>query len=200
MSIYTFVIFFIAYAICSINPAIIICKKKTGEDIRRLGSGNAGTANTMRVLGRPLGVLVTILDILKVFFTLYLIKKVAETFGEGMTDNLKTPIILGVMFGHCFPMYHGFRGGKGVVVGITLIAILDPKTALICLISAGLVSLFTRTLSLGTLFGVLLYIIIAVVMQYEYLFAVIISAAVVIFRHRQSIQRILSKQEGKFKL
>ena len=198
MSIYTICIFFIAYFICSINPAIIICKKKTGEDIRRLGSGNAGTANTMRVLGKPLGVIVTILDILKVLFTLYIVTRVSNMFGEGITDDLKTPVILGVMFGHCFPIYYGFRGGKGVVVGITLISVLDPKTALICIISALLVMIFTRTVSIGTLAGVVLYIIIAVVMQCEYLFAVIISAAIVIFRHRQSIQRILSKQESKF--
>ena len=198
MSFYTVVIFLIAYFICSVNPAIIICKMKTGEDIRRLGSGNAGTANTMRVLGKPLGVLVTILDILKVLITLFIVKKITEIFGEGMTDNLKSPIILGVIFGHCFPVYYGFRGGKGVIVGITLISVLDPRTAVICIISALLVMAFTRTVSVGTLAGVVLYIIIAIVMQYEYLLAVIISAIVAIFRHRQSIQRILTKQEGKF--
>lgn len=198
MSFYTVIIFLIAYFICSINPAIIICKAKTGEDIRRLGSGNAGTANTMRVLGRPLGILVTILDILKVFITLFIVKKITEVFGDGVTDSLKVPIILGVMFGHCFPIYYKFKGGKGVVVGITLISVLDPKAALICIISALLVMAFTRTVSIGTLAGVVLYIIIAIVMQYEYLFAVIISAIIVVFRHRQSIQRILAKQEGKF--
>lgn len=198
MSFYTVVIFLIAYFICSVNPAIIICKIKTGEDIRRLGSGNAGTANTMRVLGKPLGVLVTILDILKVLITLFIVRKITEIFGEGMTDNLKSPIILGVIFGHCFPVYYGFRGGKGVIVGITLISVLDPRTAIICIISALLVMAFTRTVSVGTLAGVVLYIIIAVVMQYEYLFAVIVSAIVVVFRHRQSIQRILARQEGKF--
>ena len=198
MSVYTVIIFLIAYFICAINPAIIICKKKTGEDIRRLGSGNAGTANTMRVLGRPLGILVTILDVIKVLFTLFIIRKISEIFGEGMTDSLKSPIILGVIFGHCFPVYYGFRGGKGVIVGITLLFVLDSRIALICLISAVLVMIFTRTLSLGTLAGVVLYIIIAFVMQYEYLLAVVISSIVVIFRHRQSIQRILARQEGKF--
>lgn len=198
MSVYTVIIFLIAYFICSINPAIIICKLKTGEDIRRLGSGNTGTANTMRVLGKPLGILVTILDICKVFVTLLVIKYISQIFGEGMTDALKTPVILGVIFGHCFPVYYGFRGGKGVIVGVTMIAILDPRTALICTIAAFLVMIFTRTISIGTLAGVVLYIIIAFVMQYEYLLAVVISSAVVIFRHRQSIQRILAKQEGKF--
>ena len=198
MSVYTVIIFLIAYFICSINPAIIICKLKTGEDIRRLGSGNTGTANTMRVLGKPLGILVTILDICKVFVTLLVIKYISQIFGEGMTDALKTPEILGVIFGHCFPVYYGFRGGKGVIVGVTMIAILDPRTALICTIAAFLVMIFTRTISIGTLAGVVLYIIIAFVMQYEYLLAVVISSAVVIFRHRQSIQRILAKQEGKF--
>ena len=197
MSFYTFFIFLVAYFICSINPAIIICKKKTGEDIRKLGSGNAGTANTMRVLGKPLGVLVTLLDIAKVILTLFVISKITKAFGEGVTDHLKNAIILGVIFGHCFPIYYGFRGGKGVIVGITLISILDPRTALICIIASLLVMLFTRTVSIGTLAGVVLYIIIAFVMQYDYLISVIIASAVVIFRHRQSIQRILARQEGK---
>lgn len=198
MNIYTIILFLISYFICSVNPAIIICKWKTGEDIRRLGSGNAGTANTMRVLGRPLGILVTMLDIVKVILTLFIGSKLMKIGGEQITENLKNAVILGVIFGHCFPIYYGFRGGKGVIVGITLIAVLDPKIAIICTISALLVIWFTRTVSIGTLAGVILYIIIAIVMQYEYLMAVMISAAIVIFKHRQSIQRILTRQEGKF--
>lgn len=198
MNVYTIILFLISYFICSVNPAIIICKFKTGEDIRRLGSGNAGTANTMRVLGRPLGILVTMLDIVKVILTLFIGSKLMKIGGEQITENLKNAVILGVIFGHCFPIYYGFRGGKGVIVGITLIAVLDPKIAIICTISALLVIWFTRTVSIGTLAGVILYIIIAIVMQYEYLMAVMISAAIVIFKHRQSIQRILTRQEGKF--
>lgn len=198
MSFYTIILFLIPYFICSFNSAITICKLKTGEDIRRLGSGNTGTANTMRVLGRPLGVLVTVLDICKVLLSVFIVKFISEKFGEGMTDVIKSPVILGVIFGHCFPIYYKFKGGKGVIVGVTLIAILDPKTALICMISSFIVMAFTRTVSIGTLAGVILYIIIAVVMQYEYLVAVLIASAIVIFKHRQSIQRILTKQEGKF--
>ena len=64
MTVYMVVAFIITYLICSVNPAIEICKLKTGEDIRKLGSGNAGTANAMRVLGKPLGTVVIICDIL----------------------------------------------------------------------------------------------------------------------------------------
>ena len=199
MVIYNLAIFFVAYLLCSFNPAIVICKLKTGEDIRRLGSGNAGTANTMRVLGRPLGVLVTIIDILKVFLTLFIVKKMTILFGEGITDDIKNSIIFGVMIGHCFPIYYGFKGGKGIVVGITLISILDPKTALICFIAALVVIAFTKTISIGTLASVILYIIIALVMQYDYIVSVIVCSLIVIFRHRQSIQRILARQEGKIK-
>ena len=69
MSLYKISIFLITYLICSINPAIEKRKKKTGEDIRKLGSGNAGTANAMRVLGKPLGTIVVLLDIAKVFLS-----------------------------------------------------------------------------------------------------------------------------------
>ena len=80
MSFYYILIFLIVYLICSINPAIIICKKKTGEDIRKLGSGNAGSANAVRVLGKPLGALVIILDVLKVLLSYYIVTKISEIF------------------------------------------------------------------------------------------------------------------------
>ena len=80
LDLYTIAIFLIMYLICSINPAIIICKLKTGEDIRKLGSGNAGSANAMRVLGKPLGLVVVIFDVLKVFAAYYICAWIAKIF------------------------------------------------------------------------------------------------------------------------
>lgn len=195
---YTVCIFLVIYLICSVNPAIIICKKKTGEDIRKLGSGNAGSANAMRVLGRLLGLVVVILDIAKVFLSYYIAIFISKLFNHEIDVTFKTIFILASVIGHCFPVYYGFRGGKGVIVGITVMAILEPQTAIICVISGLIVMLFTRTVAIGTLSGLVLYVIIALVTGHEYLTAVIISSLIIMFKHRQSIQRILTKQEHKF--
>lgn len=199
INLYTVLTFLIVYFICSINPAIEICKRKTGEDIRKLGSGNAGTANAMRVLGTPLGILVIILDEVKVFVSFFIMLLISKLFGNSVDTTFKTIFILASIIGHCFPIYYGFRGGKGVIVGITTVAIFDPTNAVICIIAGLLVLLFTRTVSMGTLAGSILYLIISFVNGYDYIVAVLIAEAIVMFKHRSSIYRILTKQEQKFK-
>lgn len=131
MTVYMVVAFIITYLICSVNPAIEICKLKTGEDIRKLGSGNAGTANAMRVLGKPLGTVVIICDILKVFISLAIVYVIGKIFKQDISVMLKSVFILAAVIGHCYPIYYKFRGGKGVIVGMTTAFILDAKTALI---------------------------------------------------------------------
>lgn len=199
INLYTVLSFLIVYFICSINPAIEICKRKTGEDIRKLGSGNAGTANAMRVLGTAHGILVIILDELKVFASFFIMLLLTKLFGREVDTTFKTIFILSSIIGHCFPIYYGFRGGKGVIVGITTIAIFDPTNAVICIIAGLLVMLFTRTVSMGTLAGSILYVIISFVNGYDYIIAVLIAEAIVMFKHRSSIYRILTKQEHKFR-
>ena len=199
INLYTVLTFLIVYFICSINPAIEICKRKTAEDIRKLGSGNAGTANAMRVLGTPLGILVIILDEVKVFVSFFIMLLISKLFGNSVDTTFKTIFILASIIGHCFPIYYGFRGGKGVIVGITTVAIFDPTNAVICIIAGLLVLLFTRTVSMGTLAGSILYLIISFVNGYDYIVAVLIAEAIVMFKHRSSIYRILTKQEQKFK-
>ena len=153
MNLYTVTIFLITYFICSINPAIIICKKKTGEDIRKLGSGNAGTSNAMRVLGKPLGTLVIILDILKVLISFSVITFIGKIFKADTDITLKSIFIVASVIGHCFPIYYGFKGGKGVIVGITAAIMIDKKIALVCIIVGAIVILITRIVAMGTLSG-----------------------------------------------
>jgi glycerol-3-phosphate acyltransferase PlsY len=198
MNFYTVVIFLITYLICSINPAIEICKRRTGEDIRKLGSGNAGTANAMRVLGRIFGIFVIILDISKVFLSFYIITFIGKTFGKDTEITLKSIFIVAAVIGHCFPIYYGFKGGKGVIVGITVGVIINPQIALVCIISSLVIILLTRLVALGTIGGVILYIIMSLVMMTEYLIPVLIATVIIMFKHRASIQRILTKQEEKF--
>lgn len=197
MSFYTVTIFLITYLICSINPAIIICKKKTGEDIRKLGSGNAGTSNAMRVLGKPLGTLVVILDILKVFISFYLVNWIGKMFNADTDTTLKSIFMVASVMGHCFPMYYGFKGGKGVIVGIIAAVMIDKKIALVCIIVGSVVLLITRVVAMGTLSGLGLYVLMTLIMMPKYTLPIIISAAIVMFKHRANIQRMIANQEEK---
>lgn len=199
MSIYTIFIFFLVYFICSINPAIIICKLKTGEDIRKLGSGNAGPTNCMRVLGKPLGVLVILLDALKVYIAYKLLILFNGIFKEELNETLKSAFILGCVVGDCFPAYYKLRGGKGIVVGIVVMMLLDFQSAIICFVSSAVIIMFTKTISVGTLAGLLLFVIISIITKKEYIISVIIVALIIMFKHRSNIYRIFTKQEGKMR-
>lgn len=197
MNLYTILIFLTTYLICSINPAIIICKKKTGQDIRKLGSGNAGTANAMRVLGRVLGTLVIILDISKVLISFKAITLITELFNYDSDVTMKSIFIVAAVIGHCYPIYYKFRGGKGVIVGITAAFLVNSQVAIVCIIVGIIILLITRIVSIGTLGGLALYLIMSIVMMPKYLIPVIIVSIIIAFKHRANIQRILTKQESK---
>lgn len=198
MNIYEIVIFLITYLICSINPAIEICKRKTGEDIRNLGSGNAGTANAMRVLGKLLGTLVILLDILKVYISFYIITAIGSIFKQDTDFVLKSIFIVASVIGHCYPIYYGFKGGKGVIVGVTAGVILNDQIALVCIIVALVIILATRIVALGTISGVILYNIMSLVMMTRFIIPVLIVSCIIMFKHRASIQRLLTRQEERF--
>lgn len=197
MTVYMVVAFIITYLICSVNPAIEICKLKTGEDIRKLGSGNAGTANAMRVLGKTLGTVVIICDILKVFISLAIVYFIVKIFKQDISVMLKSVFILAAVIGHCYPIYYKFRGGKGVIVGMTTAFILDAKTALICMIVGVIVMLITRTVAMGTLIGTIVYVVITIFSVKECVIPVIIACSIIMFKHRANIKRILTRQEEK---
>ncbi len=199
MGIYIIFTFLLSYFVCSLNPAIEICKKKTGQDIRNLGSGNAGPANSMRVLGRLLGFVVIFLDVLKVVLTFLAILLINKIFKFELSSDIKSAFILGTVFGDCFPVYYKFKGGKGIVAGITLMFLLDYKVAIICLIASIIILLITKTVSISTIVGLMLYFLISLVLKKEYIAAIVIVFLVIMFKHRNNIHRIITRQEEEIK-
>lgn len=194
---YAICIFIITYLICSINPAIEICKIKTGEDIRKLGSGNAGTANAMRVLGKPLGTLVIICDILKVFLSFGVAYGIGKVLKLDAMVTLKSVFMIAAVIGHCYPIYYKFKGGKGVIVGMTTAYILDTKTAIICTVVGLILIIITRMVAMGTFTGTLVYVVITIFTSKEYILPVIIACCIIMFKHRANLKRILTKQEER---
>ena len=104
----------VPYLIGSINPSIIISRKKYNEDIRSYGSGNAGTTNTLRTYGKKMAVLILVLDMLKaalaLFFGIFLLTR-------GVGGAIAA---IFVVLGHMFPIYYKFKGGKGISSGVGL--------------------------------------------------------------------------------
>ena len=199
----------IAYLIGSINFSIIISKKMAGFDVREKGSGNAGTTNVLRTVGKKAAALTLICDILKGVIPVLLaiiIGNIANHFGaEIRVDYLAQVAGVSTIIGHTFPVFFKFKGGKGVASSLGLILIINWQIGLICLVFALLVMAVTRMVSLGSITAAILFAILTLfgisaqfyIVQGNYIIFGIVLAAIVIFNHRSNIKRILSGTENK---
>lgn len=204
------VIAVIAYAIGSINPSIILCKLLKKEDIRSQGSGNAGTTNTLRVLGKGPAALVLCIDVLKAVVAVLLGNWIA-TWGTYtpeqflvLHDYAIMAAGIGAVLGHNFPIYYGFKGGKGVAASLGVIFVVEWRIGLICLVFALLIMLLSRMVSLGSILSAILYPVLVFLLpgtafnnKWLYLAFAVVLALFVLIRHKANIQRLLSGTENK---
>lgn len=196
--VYNIAVCVITYLICSISPSIEICKLKTGEDIRNLGSGNAGTTNSIRVLGKFMGFVVFVLDVLKVLLAYGVVLGIGKLFNQETEAMFYSLFLVSAVVGHCYPVYYGFRGGKGVVTMLVVGLILNVQFGIVCIIAGIVMILVTRTVSIGSLGGIILFNIMTVVMlSSEYILPVFIASLIIIFKHRKNISRIINGEENK---
>lgn len=192
------VTFLIAYLIAAINPAIVISKRVLKTDIRNLGSKNAGTTNAIRTMGNGIGALVFILDLLKVIISYGIICLVVWMFKANMSPSIKTLYMLASVLGHSYPAYYGFKGGKGVAVFLMSAIIVDWKMALICIGIGVVVIAVSRMVSLGSITGSIMLVVLDIFVATNYSFALIlITVAVIVYNHRTNIERIIAGKENK---
>lgn len=193
--IFTFVI---AYLIAAINPAIVLSKRVLKQDIRNLGSKNAGTTNAIRTMGKGIGTLVFILDLLKVVLSYGLICLVGFIFKEEISASVKSLYMLASVLGHSYPVYYGFKGGKGVAVFLMSALIVDAKVALICIVIGVVVIAVSRMVSLGSIVGSVMLVVLDIFMNTNFSFIFMtLTVAVVVYNHRENISRILAGKENK---
>lgn len=184
------VIVVLSYFIGNISPSIIIGKFYGGIDIREHGSGNAGTTNVLRTLGKKAAAATLIIDILK-GVTAVLIGK---SFGG---DELAMLCGLAVFMGHIWPVLYGFRGGKGVATGLGVMAATVPTMALMCGAVGIILIAVTRWVSLGSVIGACLLPITAYFYNPKYILWALAFSIIVIYTHRKNIGRLIKGQESK---
>ena len=194
--------FGVGYLLGSLNTAVIV-GKLYGKDIRSLGSKNAGLTNTLRVLGKPAALLVLAGDILKgiVACLIGLRLGVYASAGAGLDCVSLLAAGAGAVIGHNWPVYFGFKGGKGALTGLAVLFMFDWWMALICLGSFVTIVALTRYVSLGTICATLLFLVLSFLPAlghgfYFHLFACLM-AFIVVFKHRENIARLLAGSESK---
>ncbi len=192
-----------AYLIGSIPTAVWIGKAFYNIDVREFGSGNAGATNTFRVLGQKAGIPVLIIDILKGSTAVSLAFLSAYTYGGDQFVNLQLALGIAALVGHIFPVFAGFRGGKGVATILGIVMCILPLS---CSMSLGifLIVLFaSRMVSLssmlaGASFPFILYFVFHNTNPILTTFSIVV-AVLLIVTHRKNIIRIVNKQESKIK-
>lgn len=189
----------VGYLLGSINFAIIICKRMAGFDIRERGSKNAGTTNVLRTVGKSAAAMTLICDILKGVVAVLLAMLAAHIWDDADPESLKYLAGLMAIIGHTFPIYYGFRGGKGVATSLGVLLIVNPEIGLICLVFALVIIIATRWVSLGSIMAATLFPILTIFMADSFWAKVIsiIMALLVIFNHRTNLKRLKDGTESK---
>lgn len=183
----------ISYFVGTISGAYIVGKLFLDKDIRKYGSGNAGTTNAMRVLGKKAGVLTFLIDFLKGALVTLIIRRI---FG----DEFVPLAILGAVIGHDFPFYMKFKGGKGVATTLGALALFNFPLTLICYVVWIFGTVLTKMVSVGS---ILFFVSIIIVYSFmsnlamSNILIIDIIALIGIIRHKDNIKRIIAGNENK---
>ncbi len=201
---YYIVIAIVAYLIGSISFSVILSKKMAGFDVRQKGSGNAGSTNVLRTVGKKAAILTLICDILKgvvAILIAVLIGNIAKDVDKAFLVQIAA---IAVVIGHTFPIFFGFKGGKGVATSLGVLLIINWQIGVICLVFALVIMALTRMVSAGSVTAAILYPVLTLFIGKEYyivsgnyfIFSVIM-ALIIAFNHRSNISRILNGTENK---
>jgi glycerol-3-phosphate acyltransferase PlsY len=208
ISIYSILALILAYLLGSIPTAVWIGQVFYGVDVREYGSGNAGATNTFRVLGKKAGIPVMLIDILKGWTA----TNVAFFIGTATTGaphsvpfiNLELALGITAVMGHLFPVFAGFRGGKGVATLFGMVLAINLPAALLCVGVFIAVLLITRYVSLSSITAGFTYLIGVTFIFPLYIKSVIIYGmcicVLILVTHQKNIERLLKGKESKVNL
>lgn len=194
----------LSYLIGSIPFSIIAGKLFKGIDVREYGSGNAGATNTFRVLGKKAGIPVLILDVLKGLIAVDLVWFTSYVPSTEIYINLQLAFGIAAVLGHVFPVYVGFRGGKGVATLLGFMIGVFPEAAVISIVIFVLTLLFSKYVSLSSIFAGLffpfgVYYLSDNLVPTMMIFSIFVPV-LLIATHQRNIERLVRGDENKVKL
>jgi len=195
----------IAYLLGSIPTAVWIGRIRYGIDVREHGSKNAGATNTFRVLGRKAGITVLSIDVTKGFVATFM--PFLCGVGAWHSDTLFSVQIVAALLattGHVFPVFAGFRGGKGVATSLGVLLGVYAPSALLCIVVFLIIFFIFHYVSLGAVSAALMFpISVCFIFEVKSLWLIIFSlllSTLVIFAHRKNLYRIFKGTESKMHL
>jgi len=195
----------VAYIVGSLPSAVWLGKLFHGVDVRDHGSGNAGATNTIRVLGPKTGVPVLLLDVLKGFGAVQLVRFLPY-LEAGSDAYINYQLLLGTaaLLGHIFPIFAQFRGGKGIATLLGFMIGVEPHASLVCVGIFIIVLLSTRIVSVSSMLSALSFPFVLIFLFKNDTPALMVFSALiaitVIVTHRANIKRLLHKEETKLSL
>lgn len=213
----------ISYLLGSCNSSIIVVRLLKHEDIREQGSKNAGLTNTLRCYGKIPALLTLIGDlakgILAVLLSLLVFKLIIggdcftapPLYYPEILDEKSIGYISGffAILGHIFPLYYGFKGGKGILVSCSILIVIDPLTFVIIIPFFALMVFITRYVSVSSIASAVVYPILTFILHYfvegiptdvciAHVILVACTSALLIYMHRTNIKRLIAGTENKF--
>ena len=197
------IIAIIAYAIGSINFSVLISKKMAGFDVREKGSGNAGTTNMLRSVGKKAAAITLICDILKGVVAILIALFIGKIIDSANASALVQTAGIAVILGHTFPIFFKFKGGKGVATSLGVLIMSNWQIGLICLVFALILIALTQMVSVGSIAAAVLYPVLTLfipqnyITEGNYLIYSILLAVLIIFNHRENVKRLLNGTENR---
>lgn len=195
VQLYNLIVLVLSYLIGSINTSIITSKIMTGKDIRESGSGNAGATNALRTLGKRGAAIVVLGDAFKAVAAILLAKLILHQSPDAVYIAG-----LGAVLGHNFPLYFGFRGGKGIIVSLVAILFADPLIGLVVMVLSLAIMGITKYVSLGSISGAVLFAVLSAIFhrgdtQFTVFAAML--ALLAVYMHKSNILRLVRGEENK---
>lgn len=187
-----------AYLLGSIPFGYLIVKLKLGQDVRETGSRSIGATNVLRTAGRAGGILTFLLDVAKGFVAVIIAKMLVP--GHHWIIAFAS---LAAIFGHVFPLFLNFKGGKGVATGVGVFLAIFPQGVVMVLVLFVIVVVLWRYISLGSIiatsaFPFLVYFMGHSTLSSPIILATFLGAALIVTKHHENIRRLLQGTENKF--
>ncbi|MBK5245994.1 MAG: glycerol-3-phosphate 1-O-acyltransferase PlsY [Peptostreptococcaceae bacterium] len=179
----------VAYLLGNISPSIIL-GKKYGIDIKSQGSGNAGTTNALRVLGRKAGIITFAGDVMKGVVAVLLGRYVG-----GETIAMACGLL--AFGGHVWPIFFRFKGGKGAATAVGVITAINPVMGIVVALVVVVIVLITRRISVASIICSLLFPFMANLYNPDYLWWSLIMAVIILYKHKENINRLMKGEEPK---